>query len=78
MTLRLNGAGNIEALTTGFNDHTYTIVELSPAGTLVGGPITHPVPGGGLNPVNGLFTNAAGTRLAISCNGSDVVKLFDR
>ncbi len=76
--LRRNLAGNVEALSTGFNDHTYTIVELSPGGAVLSGPTTRPVPDGGQNPVQGLFVDGAGTRLAVSCNGSDEVVIFDR
>jgi hypothetical protein len=77
LDLRLNSAGNIEVLSTGFNDHTYTVTVLSPTGTVIGTPTTRTVPEGGLNPVHAIFVNEDGTRISITCNGSDEVLIFD-
>ena len=77
LDLRLNSAGNIEVLSTGFNDHTYTLTVLSPAGAVIGTPKTRTVPEGGLNPVHAIFVNAQGTRISITCNGSDEMLIFD-
>lgn len=78
LALRLDADGNIECLCTGFHDHTYTITLLSPDGAVLLGPVTQPVPDGGLNPVHAIFMDEEGTRIAISCNGSDKVVFFDR
>jgi hypothetical protein len=75
--LRLNAAGNIEVLSTGFNDHTYTLTTLSPTGAVIGTPVTRTVPSGGKNPVSAIFVTADGTRISITCNGSDKVLIFD-
>jgi hypothetical protein len=75
--MRLNSAGNIEVLSAGFNDHTYSLTVLSPTGTVIATPTTRPVPESGLNPVHAIFVNAQGTRISISCNGSDEVLIFD-
>jgi hypothetical protein len=76
--LRPNSAGNIEVLSTGFNNHTYTLTTISPAtGAVVGTPVTRTVPEGGLNPVHAIFVNEQGTRISISCNGSGEVLIFD-
>lgn len=77
LDLRQNDAGDIEVLSTGFNDHTYTLTVLSPTGAVVGTPVTRTVPEGGLNPVHAIFVNDSGTRISISCNGSDEVLIFD-
>jgi hypothetical protein len=77
LDLRLNSAGNIEVLSTGFNNHTYTFTVLSPTGAVIGTPVTRTAPEGGLNPVHAIFVNAAGTRIGITCNGSDEVLIFD-
>jgi len=77
LDLRLNSAGNIEVLSTGFNDHTYTLTVLSPTGAVIGTPKTRTVPEGGLNPVHAIFVNDAGTRICITCNGSGEILIFD-
>jgi hypothetical protein len=77
LDLRLNSAGNIEVLSTGFNDHTYTLTVLSPTGGVIGTPTTRTVPEGGLNPVHAVFVNEERTRISISCNGSDEILIFD-
>ena len=77
LDLRVNSAGNIEVLSTGFNDHTYTLAVLSPTGVRIGTPTTRAVPENGLNPVHAIFVNSEGTRISISCNGSGEVLIFD-
>lgn len=67
--------GNIGALSTGFSDHTYTVTILEPDGDVVSSD-TSPVPGGGLNPAHAVWANAEGTRIAVSCYGSDEVRIF--
>jgi hypothetical protein len=67
--------GNIGVLSTGFRDSTYTVTILEPDGDVVSND-TFPVPGGGLNPAHAVWANAEGTRIAVSCNGSDEVRIF--
>jgi len=67
--------GNIGVLSTGFNDSTYTVTILKPDGDVVSSG-TSPVPGGGLNPAHAVWADALGTRIAVSCNGSDEVRIF--
>jgi len=67
--------GNIGVLSTGFNDHTYAVTVLEPDGDVVSNEVL-PVPGGGLNPAHAKWANAEGTRIAVSCFGSDEVKIF--
>jgi hypothetical protein len=67
--------GNVGVLCTGFLDHTYTVTILEPDGDVASSE-TRPVPGGGLNPAHAVWANAEGTRIAVSCNGSDEVRIF--
>ncbi len=67
--------GNIGVLSTGFNDHTYAVTILEPDGDVLSNVVL-PVPGGGLNPAHAMWANDEGTRIAVSCFGSDEVKIF--
>lgn len=66
--------GDIRVLTTGFNDHTYTITVVHPDGTLVSSA-TEPVPSGGQNPGSGVFLEDG--KVAISANGSGRIYCFE-
>lgn len=77
LDMRLDSAGNVEVLSTGFHDHTYTLTKLSPLGAVIGTPKTRSVPENGLNPVQAIFVNDSGTRVCITCNGSGEMKIFD-
>jgi hypothetical protein len=65
--------GDIAALTTGYNDHTFTITIVSAGGMLISNEI-HSVSGGGLNPGSGVLLPDG--RVAIACNGSDEILCF--
>lgn len=59
--------GNIAVLTTGFNNHTFTITIVEADGTLVSST-TDAVVSGGLNPGSGVILPEG--KVAVSCNGS--------
>ncbi|HEX5138863.1 MAG TPA: hypothetical protein VFY93_17970 [Planctomycetota bacterium] len=65
--------GDIAALTTGFNDHTFTITVVHADGTFVSS-LTEPVPSGGQNPGSGVFLDDE--KVAISANGSGKIYVF--
>lgn len=67
--------GNLAIASTGFNDATYSINVVSPAGALVASA-TQPVPAGCLQPGHALWLDDAGQHLVISCFGSDNLAVF--
>ncbi len=67
--------GTIGVVSAGFLDNTYTVAILEPDGDVVSN-VTAPVPNGGLNPACAVFANAEGTKVAVSCSGSDEVIIF--
>lgn len=64
--------GNIGVASAGFLDNTYTVTILEPDGDVVSN-VTRPVPNGGDKPGCAVFANALGTKVAVSCSGSDEV-----
>lgn len=67
--------GNIGVLSTGYRDNTYTVTIVEPDGDVVSNE-TSPVPTGGLNPSSAVWANAEGTRVAVSCHGSNKLVIF--
>jgi hypothetical protein len=67
--LRTDG-DNVAVLSTGFNDHTYTITELGPDGSVVSN-VTQPAPDGCANPGHGLWLNDAANTAVITCSTSN-------
>ncbi len=65
---------DIAVLTTGYNDHTFTITIFRADGTLVSST-TKAVPSGGQNPGGGVFLEDG--KVAISCNGSGNIIVFE-
>lgn len=64
--------GGVFALTTGFNDGTYTITEIDGAGAVVSN-VTTVLPGGLLQPAHGVWIGDADDSFVISAYGSDAL-----
>ncbi len=69
-------SGNIAVVSTGFNDNTYTITVVTPAGIEVSN-VTSAVPGGCTSPPHAIWVLGDENKVLFSCNGSDNIFVVD-
>lgn len=73
--LRALDGGNVAIASTGFNDSTYAITVVSPAGAVVASA-SLPAPDGCLQPGHALWLGDAEQHLVLSCFDSDTLAVF--